>query len=549
MDVLDSVTLQRLQTFEPQQGICTHSGLIFSPDSRILTFSGYRDQELCVESWDLQTGGVASIVKWQEPWEIMSGHPSITYSANGQMVAVCFDYNGTVKIFVCDVASGVHMHSHTLNGDTPLSNNICTYGESLRFAAVGRRTRTITIWEVGFTSGATPTEIETLPAPDGYDNRYGSFLLLPAPCRLAIAFEGGVLVHDVRNSKHLLRYMGMNANLDIGMSFSSDGRFFMCSSESRIHLWKESSTGYILHETLATSIGDLSPLLSPNGGSIVAFDDRMIWLWRTKKFTAPPSSTLTRAPQCTEDFVLDFSPDGMLAMVAMQGDNMVAFLNLKSGVPQLIIDAGMEVFGLGVIENTVVVIGFKEAITWNLPAGDHVPGARMGLEECSRIVEFNRWYPSMTGASISPDSRHIAHIGGETSLSICNASTGERIAKSKQLEGAITPWFSPDGCDVWCVNHGGGAEVWRFGGGQKVLERLGQTVDIEHPPEGYPWGSSRGYRVTNDRWVLGPDGKRLLMLPPHWQSYAVRRVWKGDFLALLHGGLSGPVILDFDVKS
>ena len=70
-------------------------------------------------------------------------------------------------------------------------------------------------------------------------------------------------------------------------------------------------------------------------------------------------------------------------------------------------------------------------------------------------------------------------------------------------------------------------------------------VDIEHPPEGYPWGSSRGYQVASDWWILGLDGKRLLMLPPPWQSQdAVRQVWKGQFLALLHVGLSEPVILE-----
>ena len=40
----------------------------------------------------------------------------------------------------------------------------------------------------------------------------------------------------------------------------------------------------------------------------------------------------------------------------------------------------------------------------------------------------------------------------------------------------------------------------------------------------------------------------LLQLPPPWQSCAVLRVWKGQFLALLHGRLSEPVILELDVN-
>ena len=71
VDVLDSTTLQRLQTVEFPQGISTESlVLIFSPDSRVLTYSGYSDTnpnpsdlELVVISWDLQTGGVASVIK------------------------------------------------------------------------------------------------------------------------------------------------------------------------------------------------------------------------------------------------------------------------------------------------------------------------------------------------------------------------------------------------------------------------------------------------------------------------------------------------------
>lgn len=106
------------------------------------------------------------------------------------------------------------------------------------------------------------------------------------------------------------------------------------------------------------------------------------------------------------------------------------------------------------------------------------------------------------------------------------------------------PRFSPDGCDIWCVFGHGRAIARRVGGEWK--EHPKWISDIENPPEGYPWGSSQ-YRVTDDWWVLGPDGKRLLLLSPPWQSAdAVHRVWKGQFLALLHGGLLEPVILNLE---
>lgn len=73
------------------------------------------------------------------------------------------------------------------------------------------------------------------------------------------------------------------------------------------------------------------------------------------------------------------------------------------------------------------------------------------------------------------------------------------------------------------------------------------SVDLVHIadlPEGYPWGSPRGYRVTDDWRILDPDEKRLLLLPPPWQCEPVRRVWKGQFLALLHREIQEPVILE-----
>jgi hypothetical protein len=80
-----------------------------------------------------------------------------------------------------------------------------------------------------------------------------------------------------------------------------------------------------------------------------------------------------------------------------------------------------------------------------------------------------------------------------------------------------------------------------------MLECLEGEVDIEDPPEESPWGSSCGYQVTEDWWILGQDGKRLLMLPPPWQSDVLQRVWKGKYLALLHCGLSEPVILKLEL--
>ena len=120
VDVLDSATLQRLQTLECPQDVPTEfAALVFSPDSHTLTYSSVepgdlRDRRLFVISWDLQTGGASSVIRWQKAAGGYSCAPSITYSANGEMVGVaCYHSNYPdkgVDIFVYDVASGVLVH-------------------------------------------------------------------------------------------------------------------------------------------------------------------------------------------------------------------------------------------------------------------------------------------------------------------------------------------------------------------------------------------------------------------------------------------------------
>ena len=564
-DLLDSVTFQRLQTLEtPGRASTRHKALAFSPDSRILTcssssgYTSWLDPELLIVSWDLQTGGVASIVRQPAPSPPrVRGKPSIAYSADGKSAGVFYQYSNPdntcwiINISIFDPTSDVCANSHSLDDCVLLSNNAWAEGESLRFVTADAGV--ITIWEVKFASSSPPTTVGTLPAPDIPRDIEGIELEVqfsPASSRLALTFQDGVLVWDFRNSKYLLHCT--DTKFSVGMFFSSDGRSLACSTaESNIYLWKESPTGFILHGTFTPSAAHPIPLLSQHGESIATYGGRTIQLWRgTKGFPIPPPSISTRAPQRVGDFVLDLSSDSMLAAVSTQKDNVVTILDLKSGILQSTIDACMEVYGLGVIKHTVVVIGCRKVGAWNLPLGYGAPGARAALEDCSWTIVLGgpRLGQDVISASISLDSLHIAltvldHYDLKT-LYVYHASTGGNLA-STVTEGSI-PRFSPDGLNIWCAQDSGEAEV-REVSAWNLLEyemESADIVNIKHSPEGCPWGSSRGYRITDDWWILGPDGRRLLMLPPPWRSEPVRRVWKGQFLALLHREIPEPVILE-----
>ena len=549
IDVLDSVTLQRLQTlkFPPEYKEFTHpETLVFSPDSHILTCCARDYQELAALSWDLQTGGIVCAIRQLGPTE---GVHSVSYFPNGKMVGVRhWDTSGGITILILDVTSGACIRSRSPSVTTRYPRGIWTHGESLRFTTI--LMKAIIIWEVGFTSDAGPTRVATLPIPEYAQTLDEDTILLSTPCRLALAMEDKVVVWDFQNSKLLLHHT--DTSLYQILSFSSDGHFFACSTTgSEIYLWKESPSGYILHQTLASSTERPRPLLSTNGESIVAFNGPAMQSWRTKGFTSPPSSVLTRSPQHARDFVVDFSPDGTMAAVAREGGTMVTVLYSKSGVPQLTIDTGMGVCGLRVIGDTIAILGHWKVITWDLPTGDYVPDAKVTLEDSTRTIDLidlprESW---IHAASISPDSCHIAFTVHSSTMSpslyIHNGSTGERFVYGVSV--GSRPWFTPDGCNLWITDYKLERRVFRVCGGQQVAEELEHGVDIKYPPEGYPWVSPCGYRVTSDWWILGPDGKRLLILPPLWQCHeATLQVWKGRFLALLHYELPELVILELD---
>ena len=566
--VLDSVTLQRLQTLEPPEGLSRAcSALVFSPDSHILTC--FSDDTLSafgfsIISWDLQTGGVASAIRQQRSRLSYEQSP-ITYSADGKMVGVFYycwnpsNSRDTANVLIFDVASGKCVCSHSLDSGIRLSGNIWAQGELLQFATADAMA--ITIWEAGFTSGDIPTSVESLPIPSGFDSKHTlcPLIFLPTLRRFtSICHDTGeVAVWDAQNSKSLLHCTDTRFNER--KTFSSDGQFFACSTTgTEVYLWKESPTGYILHEILASGAIDSNPLLSQDGKSIAVFGDHKVRLWRVKGSTTTPCVS-TQVPQSTENFALDFSPGGTLAAVVKQKDNIVTVLNLRSGVPQLTIDANMEVYGVRVIGETVAVIGDRKVVAWILPTGNPLCNARVGLEDHCWTISLNssQHKPGpVTGASISPDFHYIvtATLGTPGDLYVYHASTGEQLWKGEGLTvGDCIPWFALDGCEFWCADKwtNGKAKAWRGIGSGKKTECFKQVHDVEllkHPPEGYPWESSYGYQVTDDWWILGPDGKRLLMLPPCWQSYMVQRVWRGHFLALLHGGLPEPVILEFRVN-
>jgi len=554
VEILDAATLMRLTVLESPMGDLDETNrLVFSPDGRLLTWSVTCGAGGKLISWDLQTGVVVSAISAER------GHysDSIAYSTCGTIFGVLFDGSddsNDATINTYNVLSGTHICSHLIEG--LVKGEIRAHGECLRFTTM--TPGSITTWEAGFASTHAPTKVEILPIPDSCRDLQ-SLLVHPTLPRIALICGERVRVWDTQHSKFLLD--SAHCIYNYTMSFSLDGRFFAYGGmtpgwdPASIYLWKESHTGYVLQRHISDSL-TTGPLISPNGRTVIALGVTTIQLWHTMESATSRSAVSAQTSRSNgRDFVLGFSPDEALAAVVREGDKTITVVDLKSGVPRLTIDAGMEVYGLGVTGSNVVAIGEGEIVTWNLPAGDHVLDFRANITDGVQTVPLDNDRHDIGRAEsdilMSPDLHHVAILRySDTNysyLGLYDARTGQHLQTVTRDYFIYAPWFTPDGRGVWCVRSGGGLVGWKIveDGKSDVteLEYLGST---EHRPDGPPLRSPRGYQVRDDGWILSPSGKRLFWLLPQWRGWDMREVWGKRFLALLGNELPEAVILELE---
>jgi len=526
IEILDATTFKQHIGFRSSDWL---QCLTFSPDTHLLT---------CVEknavnlvSWDLQTGVSVSTISLELERDTVK---SLAYSPCGTMVGVLSLSAGTAAICTYNILFGTNIYSHPVQG--LVLNKVWTHGENLQFATL--EPGTVTIWETGFSSEHSAVKVKSLPLPNDFDPSM-EYIFLPTLSWLAYSLESIISVWDAQHSKLLLNF---DVEVFWSISASSNGQFFACGTDDQeICLWKESPAGYIFHQNIifrfTMGLLTLCPHLSPDGESIIVSHGSTLQLFHI-------TDSFIEVFQSNDPFIVEFSPDESLAVTAQEGDSKVVVLDLKSSVPQLTIDAGMQIYCLKIVESSINVIGMDRIVTWNLPDRNCILNARVDINDSVQTTTFDcpslPVSPFTPAVSISPDLSYIATVELlEFSLKIYEISTGECLGSVESAGDRL--WFTPDGQEVWC-NTDNGVKGWAIV--KSGLMGQMELQPIEHKPEGYPWKSSSGYGVTYDGWVVGPSGKQLLWLPPHWQSKEIHRQWNGQFLALLHPDLPEIVILE-----
>ena len=541
VEVLDAATLNPLATFKHP---LDYDHFSFSPDSRSLAL--FTSSELI--SWDIQTGGCLSEIL-PKPDEEQSPYftSSFTYSKDGKMVAIARHKH----FYTFDLPSRTRLGPLVVP-DGKLVDPIWTHDECLRFAIM--HSESIIIWEVEFTLKHPPTKVESFPIRGEVISYGDKFLFLPVLYRLAYTSRGTVQVLDVKTSKLLLKPEQASNSLPM-YSFSSDGRFLALTTDAgEVHIWKESPAGYALHQQPPFLLDNREPpLLSPNGRSIIFPLDDTINLWHTSNRTLSPPSPPAKKHN---GFLLAFSPSEKFAAFAQWSGNVVTILDLQSGDLRLIINTGMAIKCVGVAEGTVIVVDERKIVTWNLHGGDRTFNASDSIRTV--MLDHSPYYPEecpytppSLSLSLSHDISRITVVGGVIkqrgfNLGVHDVTTGTCLA-STASDLVFSPPFTRDGREVWRPSrYSGRGRGWGIieGGVSSAME-LKPLEETLYSSRTFLWDSIRGYKVTDDGWVLSPTRKRLLWLPHRWREDQEYRLWSGQFLGLTHRLLSEVVILEF----
>ena len=556
VEIRDAVTLYPVSTFKSPDSMALQ--LVFSPDNRLLT--QFNDKNLI--TWDVQTGGSVDTI-FPEVLGVDRLDFSSTSSTDGKMVAAVYLDQNLTRILATHDLSTTRTHLYPVPEDHIISP-IWAHGEFLRFATV--KPGLITTCQVEFTFTHPPEVVERLVVPEEItdEDTYREFLFLSTRSRLASHCDATLVIWDAQASKFLLNISPIHTNT---MTFSPDGRLFACTSKDTgdVCVWKETLAGYNLHQHLALPTSYATPLLSPNGESLVVYVDSTTNLWHTK---APILSRDPTPSRGQGKFILGFSPSKALAAFTRNGEDKVTIVDLQSGGLHSTIDTDVKVMCLGMAGSTIVVAGQEKIVTLNLAVENTKENPNNGV----RITTFNPPQFEFLDMSISPGLSHIVALrigeGHLLNLEMYDVSTGKRLASVKGvLNSLYTPegfkvtdtpsedgdlsgdelWFTPDGREIWDLGYRySSVNRWEI---TQCSEP--DPINLRHlentacPPGVHPSRSSHGYEVTDDGWILSPTKKRLLWLPHHWRSHQRWRRWAGRFLGLSHRELPEIVILEF----
>ena len=508
IEIRNQLTFELLTVLHPTNNTSPPtSPLAYSPDGRSLA-SGLSNT---IVIWDIQTGGVAKGIKCC--WVIVS----IVWSLDGTIVAVVLRSKKQIlHVETYEIASGARLFA----GEIGLKVgywHLWAHDQTFRFVtippyAVSTSTFNMKISEIG----AIPTKIESFTAPTGLRSpgqppRTAAFS--PSTYRVSFSDTNQISIVDVRSS---VRLFGTESNL-VFPQFSPDGSFFTAFRSHNIYTWKFTSGCYnqwgnsIFHSDPKIPDRETSLHFSPTSSSILVHCRKSL---RIRRLDNPPTASQPRRQRAA------ISRLGTHIATAYHGERTIAIINIPSQAPSQFIDTSMEIQGLVITGNVLLVAGWRRVEAWLLTEEGMVDGV-FGNKRAGHNDRIWSITPSHGVISFSvhgqfgvihDDAPYIYHTETGNILDCAHKPEDESdrrkdfLEQSDVLQHHCRSYYKAPPQDGWLVSH-------------DTMPGVG--------------------------WVMDPEGRHRFWIPFEWRGSLSSWNWFHDIATLFTDVENQPIIVKF----
>ena len=496
VEIRDVLAFELLFTLRPARPTSQLTGtLAYSPDGRSLACAS----PTAIIIWDIQTGGVVKELKYDKP----SSDSLVWSSDGGSISATIWDRTThTLTVRGYDVTSGTLFPTTLQSRHKP---QLWAHDKSFRVMTTARDGEACTIDILGI--GPAPKKVESFSIRLGEgDCRIES--ISPTTYHISISVVGNsgrLLVLDTRSSRGLLDEEGSFE----AHCFSPDGKFFAASRLDSFYTWRYDDGHYIPGGKFPTLAGSCSNLLfSPSSSSVLGNLGEMLKLWR---LDGPSVDSAIHSQQ-----LAIFSRSGTYIATTYLRESIVETYNSFSPTPSQFIDTDIEVFGLGLTNNVLLVVGSEVVVAWLLTEEGVVNGV-FGSRRAGRSDSI--WTVS-TPQRCSDDPKFL--IEGEIGviksdgniLHVYNTRTGEAQEPTQALLHSSGPWYSL--MDIMKARH------HLYDG------------SVHDAPPGDDWKPSQDN--LKEGWMKDREGRHLMWLPVEWRAADWNEVeWFSDIATIQFG--------------
>jgi len=498
VEIRNQLTTELITTLHSTETTPDLAGpLAYSPDGRSIACTS----NTAIIIWDIQTGGVANKIGRG------AGNVSLVWSLDGR--TVCAINREDWGVFTVDTydTSGTTLSSGTLlTQDYP---HLWTDGESFwvmakeRFEYVGH---TISIFKVG----STLTKIQSFTFPRMDEACIGSFSHTAR--RISISDGNSLRILDIQSSECLLD----EPQRVFSHCFSSDGSRFAAQDQFTIYIWEYDSGRYVLLGKFHCHRLLLPLRFSPTPSSLLGCVNGILQVWRLH---GPPTSSGTHRRQH-----VGISRSWTHIATAHHLENTITITDLLAQNPPQFIDTDVEIEGLAITGNVLLVVGSGQLVAWLLTEDGLVDGVIGDRRvDCSdSIWAISDWSPlwgfcvrGQVGLIELPENAtHAYHTGTGDILGATPAPLDFHLAK----------------CTLNSLYYGR------------------SYLDFHNLPQrdilsGDSWKTSQA--TLREGWVKDSEGRHRLWVPAEWRAHWGLRDWRHDVTTQFSYLGHGPVVIKF----